>query len=221
MSRGGVHAVLFDMDKTLVRKDTSFLFTRYRWAIGDASALEMLRVTWWLLRYKLGLFDARRVAKLALKAFEGREERWLVEAYQDWYGRYAREHVAARGREAVARHLAAGDWVAVVTATARYAARPLAEELRIDHIVCTRLEVDARGRLTGEVIEPICYGEGKIELLRRSEAVHGFDLRQATFFSDSITDLPLLEYVGTPIVVNPDARLRRVATKRGWPIESW
>jgi HAD superfamily hydrolase (TIGR01490 family) len=221
MSTPRLRAVLFDLDKTLVRKDTSFLFTRYRWDIGDASTAEMLRVAWWLLRYKLGLFDAQRIAKLALRSLRGREESWLQAAYQHSYVRYARKHVSPRGRETVARHLAAGDWVAVVTAASGYAARPLADELGIEHVVCTRLEVDAHGRFTGDVIQPICYGEGKIELLRRYEAEHAFDLAEATFFSDSIADLPLLAQVRSPVVVNPDARLRRVAGRRGWPIEEW
>ena len=68
---------------------------------------------------------------------------------------------------------------------------------------------------------PMSYGPGKVVLTERLGAEHGFDVGEATFYSDSITDLPLLERVGTPIVVNPDARLRRIARKRAWKIEAW
>ena len=65
------------------------------------------------------------------------------------------------------------------------------------------------------------YGEGKVVLAERLVAEHGLLLDDATFYSDSITDLPLLERVRTPVAINPDARLRRIAKKRGWRIEQW
>jgi phosphoserine phosphatase len=71
------------------------------------------------------------------------------------------------------------------------------------------------------VVEPLCYGLGKIEKTSRVAEREGFSIQEATFYSDSITDLPLLEVVKTPIVINPDARLRMIAKKRGWPIQAW
>jgi phosphoserine phosphatase len=65
------------------------------------------------------------------------------------------------------------------------------------------------------------YGQGKVVLTERLAAEQGFSLEESTFYSDSITDLPLLERVRTPVVVNPDRRLRRVADQRGWRIEQW
>jgi HAD superfamily hydrolase (TIGR01490 family) len=129
--------------------------------------------------------------------------------------------VFVKGREAVARHRERGDIVAIVTSATPYAARPLARELGIDHVVCTELEVDDAGCFTGQVRRPMCYGPGKIELAQRIAETLEFRLEDATFYSDSITDLPLLERVKSPIVVNPDARLRRVAQRRRWPIEIW
>ena len=77
------------------------------------------------------------------------------------------------------------------------------------------------GELTGSFNRPLCYGEGKLE--RARALVRSLDARfeQTAFYTDSITDLPLLEAVGHPVVVNPDARLRRVAKRRGWLIEDW
>jgi phosphoserine phosphatase len=96
----------------------------------------------------------------------------------------------------------------------------LARELSIPHLVCSELEV-REGELTGAFDRPLCYGRGK---LQRAEALVlslGGSMDRAAFYSDSITDLPLLEAVGHPVVVNPDARLRRIARRRGWPIEEW
>jgi phosphoserine phosphatase len=96
----------------------------------------------------------------------------------------------------------------------------LARELGIDHVLATELEVQG-GHFTGKLRAPMGYGHGKLVLAERLAAAQGFALDDATFYSDSITDLPLLERVREPVAVNPDARLRRLARQRGWRIETW
>jgi HAD superfamily hydrolase (TIGR01490 family) len=130
-------------------------------------------------------------------------------------------HVASEGRRKVDEHLAAGDLVAIVTGATPYVARPLARLLGIAHVVASELEVDDRGVFTGRPVDPLCYGEGKVVRTERLAKAQGFDLDTAMFYSDSLTDLPLLSRVGTPIAVNPDPRLRRHAKKQGWRIEAW
>ncbi len=214
-------AALFDMDRTLIRRDSASLYVRYQRDVGEASLSTSLKVGWWLLQYTLGIVNADRVAEEALRDFRGKREAWMIESCEKWFVDYVLEHVCAAGREAVSRHREAGDLVAIVTGATPYAAKPLARELGIDHVVCTELEVDEGGCFTGRVNKPLCYGNGKIERLAAIAEREGFALEDATFYSDSITDLPLLERVKTPIVVNPDARLRRVARLRGWRIERW
>jgi len=212
---------LFDMDRTLVRRDTASLYVRYRRDIGEAGWRELLRVSFWMLQYSFGVIDAERVAERALAAYAGKHEQWMEESCVDWFRDYVLEHVCERGRAAVRAHREAGDPIAIVTGATRYAAEPLARELGIEHVICTRLEVDEDGRFTGRVDKPLCFGRDKITLTERYARARDWSLRDAVFYSDSITDLPLLEHVGTAIVVNPDARLRRVARARGWPIERW
>jgi HAD superfamily hydrolase (TIGR01490 family) len=213
-------AALFDMDRTLVRIDTATLYVRYQRDVGEATWRDAARVTWWMLQYTLGVIDAERVAEQALTAFKGKPEAWLRETCELWFKEYVLTHVAAAGRAAVAKHAGRGDFVAVVTGSTPYAAWPLARELGIAHVVATHLEVEA-GCFTGRVRKPMGYGRGKVVLAQALAEEHGFSLAEATFYSDSITDLPLLERVRTPVVVNPDRRLRRVAAQRGWPVETW
>jgi HAD superfamily hydrolase (TIGR01490 family) len=213
-------AALFDMDRTLVRKDTASLYVRYQRDSGQATWREGLQVAWWMLKYSAGMIDAPRVAQQALRSFIGRQEAWMIETCDQWFLDYVIEHITEAGRHAVQRHQAAGDITAIITGATAYAARPLARLLGIAHVVCTELDV-RDGCFTGEVVQPMSYGDGKVILAERLGGVLGFDLSEATFYSDSITDLPLLERVGMPIVVNPDARLRRIARNRGWRIERW
>jgi HAD superfamily hydrolase (TIGR01490 family) len=200
------------MDRTLIRRDSASLYIRYQRDIGEATFRDSLQVGWWLLKYTFGVIDAERVAEKALLAYRGKREAWMIERCEGWFARYVLEHVCEAGREAV---------VAIVTGATPYAARPLARELGIDHVICTELEVDEQGCFTGRMRPPMCYGAGKIARLARIAEQQDFLLEQSTFYSDSITDLPLLERVQTPVAINPDARLRRVAERRGWRIERW
>jgi HAD superfamily hydrolase (TIGR01490 family) len=214
-------AALFDMDRTLVRTDTATLYVRYQRDIGEIGRKDVLRVGWWLLQYTLGVIDAEKVARRALSAYRGKREAWMIDRCEHWFEDYVLPHVTDEGRRAVRRHREAGDVVVIVTGATRYAAEPLARELGVEHVICTELEVDAEGRFTGQMRPPMCYGAGKIERTERLAAQVGFTLDAAAFYSDSITDRPLLERVERPVVVNPDARLRRLARQRGWPIERW
>ena len=211
---------LFDMDRTLVRKNTAALYVRYQREIGEATLVDGLRAGVWLLQYTLGIVDAEAVAVKAMRQVIGQHETVLASRCDDWFRRDVAKHIGCDARRAVDRHLAAGDICAVVTGASVYSARPLARLLGIPHVIATELECDEAGRFTGRTIH-LCYGKGKIA---RSEALaqqHNSSLDDAVFYSDSISDLPLLERVGTPIVVNPDPRLGRVAKQRNWRVERW
>lgn len=213
-------AALFDMDRTLLRVETASLYVRYQREIGEATTVDLARVLWWVLLYTFNLIDAPRVATRALSGVSGCWETVLAARCDDWMHRDVLRHVCDAGRSAVRAHRARGDLVAVATGATIYSARPLAQMLEIDHIVATELEVRA-GMLTGRVLPPLCYGDGKLAKARALLEAHGIALEDTTFYSDSVTDLPLLEAVGEPVAINPDPRLARVARRRGWRVELW
>lgn len=214
-------AALFDLDRTLVRKETASLYVRYQREIGEATWRDSLRVTYWVLQYTLGVIDAPEVAARAMAGFAGMPETVLASRCDDWFHRFVEPHVCDRGREAVARHQGAGDIVGIVTGASPYVTRPLARLLGIEHIVTSELELGEDGRFTGRIVQPLCYGEGKIVRASRLAEALGFSLRESTFYSDSYTDMPLLAHVAEPVVVNPDPRLAREAKRRGWRVETW
>jgi HAD superfamily hydrolase (TIGR01490 family) len=216
-----VRAALFDMDRTLVRKETASLYIRYQRERGQATMRDSIRVSWWVMQYTLGVIDAPDVASRALRSLAGTDETVLAARFDDLFHRSVEVHVCDRGRAAVERHRAQGDILAIVTGASPYAARPLARCLGIENVVSSELELDASGRFTGRVVLPLCYGEGKVLRAERLAQSMGFRLEDASFYSDSLTDLPLLERVKEPIAVNPDSRLARVAKKRRWRIERW
>jgi HAD superfamily hydrolase (TIGR01490 family) len=216
-----LRAALFDLDRTLVRKETATLYVKWQREVGQASTRDLLRTMYWVAQYTLGVIDAHAVAARAIATLAGKPERVMIAECDAWFSTHVLPHVADEGRRAVERHRAAGDLIAIVTGATPYVARPLARTLGIDHVIASELEVDAEGVFTGRPVQPLCYGDGKVTRSERLAKAHGFVLEEAVFYTDSLTDMPLLTRVGERVVVNPDPRLRRVARKRGWRIESW
>ncbi len=207
----------FDMDKTLIAENSGSLYMRFRYERGEVGGRELARGLYDYLRYKAGVLDVRAFAISMAREFADQNE-------ADLMGR-ARAFVAERVvptlyPEAVERirwHEAQGHAVAIVSGATRFVVEPLARHLGLRHFLYTQLETD-RGRLTGRIVDPVCFEEGKIFWLKRFVDERGIDLAKSWFYTDSVTDLPLLNLVGHPVPVNPDPRLYRAARRRSWPV---
>src|SRR5450755_4896405 len=155
-----MRAALFDMDRTLVRKETGSMYVRYQRELGEATWRDQLRALWWVTQYTLGVIDAPLIAARVTSTLAGMPEAVLSARCDDWFRRMVETHVCDRGRRAVAKHREAGDVVAIVTGASPYAARPLARLLGIPHVIASELELDDSRRFTGRPVLPLCYGEG-------------------------------------------------------------
>ncbi|GAA1457912.1 HAD-IB family hydrolase [Williamsia maris] len=127
--------------------------------------------------------------------------------------------VFAEAAELIAGHRARGHDVVIVSASGSEIVEPIGGMLGVDTSVASRMQV-VDGKYSGEV-EFYCYGEGKRTAIREIAAERGYDLALCFAYSDSITDLPMLEVVGHPTAVNPDRALRKAAAANGWPVLSF
>jgi phosphoserine phosphatase len=123
----------------------------------------------------------------------------------------------AEARVLIDEHRAAGRSVYIVSAAPAEIVEPLARHLGVDGAIASQAEVDDSGRYTGHM-ERYAYGPAKAELMRQVADRDGIDLLASWAYSDSVTDLPMLEAVGHPVAVNPDRALRRIARVRGWDV---
>jgi HAD superfamily hydrolase (TIGR01490 family) len=169
------------------------------------------------LQYKLGVLDVLSWTQALMQEFRGRSEAELLESARDLFRRSIRPLVYPEAEAIVRMHQQRGDVVCIVSGATRFVVEPLAEYLGVEHMVHTHLEVEA-GRMTGRVVEPICFEDGKIHWLSQFIDAQRIDLAKSWFYTDSVTDLPLLDLVGHPVVVNPDPRLYRTAVRRCWPV---
>ena len=213
-------AALFDMDHTLVSANSALLYVKWLRGRGEARRRDAARFGWWFMRYMAGSLDAAGIARTALLPLAGRDADRFAREVEDWAAAEVVPFIASRARAVVAARQARGEVCAVLTSSTGYVAKPVAEALGIAHVLATRLAA-RDGLLTGAVEEPFCFGRSKVTVARRWAAEHDVDLARSAFYTDSITDLPMLEAVGEPVVVNPDPRLRWTAWRRGWPTERW
>ncbi len=212
-----VVGAFFDMDKTLIAENSASLYMRYRYQRGEISGLDLLKGLSAYLQYKVGILDIRSWSKTALLQFRGESEKELEEEARRWFDELVVHTIYPEAAGLVREHQEKGHVVAIVSGATKFVVRPIAQRLGIEHFLYTRLEVEG-GRFTGRVVEPICFEEGKIYWLQQFIEEQGIDLARSWFYTDSITDLPLLELVGHPVAANPDPRLYRTALRRHWPI---
>lgn len=207
----------FDMDKTLIAENSGSLYMKYRYARGEIGGVDLLRGLGAYIQYKLGVLDIRNWTKNMMIQFRGRDEAELEKEALQWFHEMVAATIYPEAIRLVREHEAAGHVVAIVSGATKFVVKPLAARLGIRHMLYTRLEVED-GAFTGRVIEPICFEEGKIYWLQQFIEDQAIDLARSYFYTDSITDRPLLDLVGHPVAVNPDPLLYREAVRRSWPV---
>ncbi len=207
----------FDVDRTIISENSGYLYLRSLYDRGEIDLLTLIRSLGPYLQYKLNLLDIERWTQKAMQRLKGRSERTVSREANRWFRDYVRPKIYPEAEEFARKHVEQGHIVALVSGASKFLLRPLAAHLGVKHIMHTHLEV-RDGRFTGRVTQPICFGEGKIYWVQQLIEREGIDLAKSYFYSDSITDLPLLELVGHPQVVNPDPLLYREARRRHWPV---
>jgi len=213
---------LFDLDGTLLAGDTDVLWCAFLGEVGvldratfDAANRDVAE------RYARGAIAPEEFAGFYAATLAGRS----AAAWAPLRERFVRTVIAPRigtaSHALVAEHRALADRLVLTTATSRFLAEPIAALLGVAELIATELEVAATGEFTGRTAGAINMRGGKVArlaawLAERHEPAAS--LGDAIFYSDSINDLPLLEAVGTPVVVNADARLHDEAVRRGWRV---
>ena len=210
-------AAFFDVDKTLIAENSGTLYVRNLWEKGEIDWRTASQHLFAYLRYKLNLLDIEQFAESTAEDFAGRAEEELMAESRGWVSETLRDLIYPEAFELVQKHREAGHIVALVSGATRYIVEPLAEYLGVEHTMHTQLEV-RNGLFTGRIVHPVCFGEGKIYWLQQLIDRENIELAKSYFYTDSVTDQPLLDLVGHPVVVNPDPLLYRLAVRRGWPV---
>lgn len=188
---------------------------------GHISIAQFAEATWWLARYRLGDAKIEDAIRRSVRTLAGTYESDLERRCERFNREWVLPRVRPGARNAIAAHLAKGDHLCLLTSASNYIADPLARELGVQGVICNRFETDESGVFTGRAFEPLCFGPGKLELARDYAHQHSLAIKDAVFYTDSYSDLPVLEAVADPVLVHPDPRLAALGARRGWTRVAW
>lgn len=212
---------LFDLDHTLLPLDSDHGWGEFSIAIGWCDREEFGRQNdAFFDDYLAGRLNIPDYVRFATAAVVQRGEAASTAAHQRFMDEVIRPAIKPAALALVQQHLDAGDTVVITSATNEFVTRPIAQAFGVQHLLATELVRDGSGWFTGEIDGIPNMREGKV--VRMTEWLTQRGLRwedvEATFYSDSMNDVPLLEKVDHPVATNPDARLRALAEERGWRI---
>jgi HAD superfamily hydrolase (TIGR01490 family) len=217
-----MEAAFFDLDKTIIARSGPLAFGRSFFREGLISRTSLLKSMWAQFVFHLMGADESKMDRMreeAAKLTQG----WEVEKVRQVVAEVLEEVISpliyAEALELMHDHRAAGRLVCIVSSSPVEIVEPLARMIRVDRWIATSPKIED-GKYTGE-LEYYAYGPHKVEGIDRLAKELDIDLSGSFAYTDSVTDLPMLEHVGNPVVVNPDKELRKIAEERGWAIEEF
>ena len=212
-------AAFFDLDKTVIAKSSTLAFSKPFFDQGLINRRAVLKSTYAQFFFLMSGADHDQMDRMR-SYITNMCAGWDVEQVKSILDETLHDIVDplvfAEAADLIADHKLCGRDVVVVSASGEEIAAPIARALGATHAMATRMVVE-NGKYTGDIAF-YCYGEGKAQAIRELAAREGYPLEHCYAYSDSITDLPMLEAVGHPTVVNPDRALRKESATRGWPV---
>lgn len=218
-----MEAAFFDLDKTVIAKASMVAFGPPLYRAGMISRWLVARALWSQFVFQRRGADEDRMRKYresALRVTRGWDQAHISAIVRDTLTEIIDPLVYDEALHLIREHQAAGRRVYLISASPEEIVAPLARYLGVDDAIASRAKLDDEGRYTGEV-EFYSYGPFKAEAMLHAAAMYGIDLDASYAYSDSATDLPMLEVVGHPVAVNPDRELARVARERGWEVRQF
>jgi HAD superfamily hydrolase (TIGR01490 family) len=200
---------------------SAWLWAKHEWFLGRITVLMLAQAIYYMIKYALGYVEnLERALDIAMSQYKGVSAELLRAQTRAWFLDEVLPRTRPLARSTLARHRAAGERCVLASSTTHFAAEAAREAFGLNDAVCTKLEIDAAGLLTGRATA-LAFGRGKAARVREWAERHGVPLSRCTFYTDSFADAALLAQVGTPVCVNPDRRLRALAKQQGWPCEDW
>ncbi|HDH03670.1 MAG TPA: HAD-IB family hydrolase [Actinobacteria bacterium] len=216
-------AAFFDLDKTVIAKSSTLAFSRPLYKAGFLNRRALVKAGIAQVVYMMVGADhdqLERVRDQMMELTKGWEAAQIRTLVRETVDEVVAPLVFAEALAIMDDHRRNGLRVVIISASPEEVVMPLARYLGVDHVIATRSTIDADGRYTGDM-EFYAYGPGKADAINDLALKWDLDLSACYAYSDSATDIPMMEVVGHPVAVNPDKELREIAEEKGWPIEDF
>jgi HAD superfamily hydrolase (TIGR01490 family) len=214
----GRSAAFFDFDRTLLTRDSAAIGLRYLWEMGLVPLSYILKALAANVFYQRHILPEHFMARILLPFYQGKRLDTFEDGVCEFYENLVKPHFAPNILSRLKEHQQKGHFTALVSGGVRYSLKPVIKDLGMNFLLCTDLETDDEGFLTGKTSGPLCIHQAKADLVMQLASEHGIDLASSWAYGNHQNDIPMMELVGNPVAVAPTGPLKRHAIKKGWPV---
>ena len=211
-------AAFFDFDETLVSVNSSKIGFKWLYEHGMLSKIFIFKVMIAVFLNRKNIITEKRMAEIMISFYKNKKLTDFKTGANEFYFDYLKPNLAPRVIDKLEFHKKKGHILVIVSGSIRYYLEPAARDLGIQHLVCTDLEENSNGILTGKAKGKVCIGNYKKELTLKLVDKLNIDLGNSYAYGDNQADIPLLKLVGNPVAVEPTQILKKVAQKNNWSI---
>jgi len=213
----GNTAALFDMDHTITWKNSGLTSVQFARRHGMVPTLFLLKGILKIALYRFSLMNIESWYERNMEMLTGLTLDDMDRFSEQWFQEMVRGVIYREAVDLIRSHKEKGHKIAIISNAPEFFVKPLATTLGIDDIICTRVEIKG-SVLTGKLIKPLCYGEGKRGYAVMWARENNVDLGKSYFYTDSFYDIELMKFIGFPIAVNPDRKMKKAALQNSWPV---
>lgn len=214
-------AAFFDLDDTIITGTNSLmLYVRYLVENGHMSRMNLVKGVFFGLLHKINLINVEKLIDEFAIPYAGKNEQKMWEITNDWFQKKVKKQLSKEAYQKILWHKQQNHLTVLLSSASQFVCLPVKDYLHLDHSLHSIVEVQD-GTLTGKFKKPLCYKEGKVLYAQDFCQQHSLHFEKSYFYTDSVTDLPMLQLIQNPVAINPDPLLKRHAQKNGWPIEYW
>jgi len=214
------YVAFFDLDETLLAKNSGRVFWEYCLEKKIYSPVEIGFLGFSLLKFAVGFDETEDFIRSWASVFKGWTETKMHDITREVFEQRIKPVIRSAAENEVQRHKAAGALTVILSASTRFVCHPVRDYLGMDDALCTALAIEG-GEFTGKLASPYIFGEQKYLSALSYCHENGYDLSSCYYYGDAFTDRFVMEAVGHPVCVTPDRKLRAYAQNKNWNVVEW
>ena len=214
------YAAFFDLDGTLLSVNSGEVLVHMAYKNGHMKKKDLLQAFYLAFLYKFQLRETSKIIRRMPKWLSGLSENEIITFTNTIFEEILVHAIRPQIKDAIEQHRQQNARLVILSAAFNYICTPVADCLKMDDILCSRLEV-VDGQFTGKTIGDLCFDEVKLIRVKAFCEDNGFNLEDAWYYADTVADIPVLNAVGSPVCINPDKKLAKHAVKNKWLVYNW
>ena len=220
MKNNKEYLAFFDLDHTILNDSSGKLLALQAIRNDFFKKRNLVEGLFLSFLYKIGLMDGDKILARMSQWMHDIPEKLLNNIIDEMMNMVVKPAIRDHARREIDYHKKNNGLTVILSASVSFICNPIKDHLGMDDVICSTMEV-ANGKFTGLTVGPYCYGQEKLIRAKEFSSLYNLPLQNAYFYTDSVTDLPMLQAVGTPVCVTPDRKLKSIARENGWQINWW